>query len=46
MVGPTAAVAALSIVIALAAGPLYDFTVRTADELLDPADYTEEVIDP
>jgi multicomponent Na+:H+ antiporter subunit D len=44
MVAPTAALAVLSIGIALAAGALYAFSERAATELLDPAAYIEAVI--
>jgi multicomponent Na+:H+ antiporter subunit D len=44
MVAPTAALAALSIAIALWAGPLYAFSERTAGELLDPGGYIQAVL--
>ncbi len=46
MVAPTVVLAAVSVTIALAAGPLYDFTERAAAELLDPAQYRTEVLGP
>jgi multicomponent Na+:H+ antiporter subunit D len=39
MVVPTAVLAALTVAIGLAAGPLYDFSVRAAADLLDPSAY-------
>jgi len=39
MVVPTAVLAALTLAIGLAAGPLYDLSLRAAADLLDPAAY-------
>ncbi len=44
MVAPTAALAALTLAIGLAAGPLYDFCLRAAQDLLDPSAYVTEVL--
>jgi multicomponent Na+:H+ antiporter subunit D len=44
MVAPTAVLAALSLVIALAAGPLYGFSERAATDLLDPSAYVQAVL--
>jgi formate hydrogenlyase subunit 3/multisubunit Na+/H+ antiporter MnhD subunit len=44
MVVPTVALAATSIAIAAAAGPLYALCRRTAAELLDPRQYVEAVL--
>jgi len=46
MVFPTAALAVVSLVIAVAAGPIYAFTERTATDLLRPATYVEAVFRP
>ena len=43
MVGPAAALVALTVAIGVAAGPLYDLSQRTAADLLDPAAYVEAV---
>lgn len=44
MIGATAATVALSLAIALWAGPLYDLAERAAADLLDPAAYIDEVL--
>jgi multicomponent Na+:H+ antiporter subunit D len=44
MVAPTAALAALTLAIGLAAGPLYDLCLRAAQDLLDPSAYVTEVL--
>jgi multicomponent Na+:H+ antiporter subunit D len=44
MILPTATLAALSLAIALAAGPLYAFSERAAQDLLDPAAYVSQVL--
>jgi multicomponent Na+:H+ antiporter subunit D len=44
MVGPTATLAAVSIAIAVAAGPLYALCERTAAELLDRDGYVRAVL--
>ena len=44
MLAPTAALAALTLAIGLAAGPLYDFCLRAAQDLLDPSAYVTEVL--
>ena len=44
MVGPTIALAATAVAIALAAGPLYDLSERTAEDLLDAGRYRAEVL--
>jgi multicomponent Na+:H+ antiporter subunit D len=43
MVVPTAVLAALTVAIGLAAGPLYDFSLRAAADLLDPSAYLAAV---
>jgi multicomponent Na+:H+ antiporter subunit D len=43
MVVPTAVLAALTVAIGLAAGPLYDFSLRAAADLLDPSAYVAAV---
>jgi len=44
MVAPTAALLVLGLVIAGAAGPLYDLSTRAATDLLDPASYIQAVL--
>jgi multicomponent Na+:H+ antiporter subunit D len=44
MVAPTAALVAVSLAIAFAAGPLYDLSERAAGDLLDPVAYVREVL--
>ena len=44
MVAPTAFLAAVSLAIAVAAGPLYGLCERTATELFDRAGYLEAVL--
>jgi multicomponent Na+:H+ antiporter subunit D len=44
MVGPTVALVACSLAIAIAAGPIYTFSEATARELLDRPHYIEEVL--
>jgi multicomponent Na+:H+ antiporter subunit D len=46
MVAPTAALVACSLAIAVAAGPLFALSQRTARDLLDPVGYVEEVRNP
>lgn len=46
MYAPTIVLAAVSVTIALAAGPLYEFSERAATELLDPSRYRTEVLGP
>jgi len=46
MVGPTAALVACSIAIAIAAGPVYSFSERTARDLMDRQQYIEKVTGP
>jgi multicomponent Na+:H+ antiporter subunit D len=43
MVVPTALLAVLTLVIGLAAGPLYDLSLRAATDLLDPSAYVSVV---
>jgi len=43
MVVPTAVLAALTVAIGVAAGPLYDLSVRAAADLLDPSAYVAAV---
>jgi multicomponent Na+:H+ antiporter subunit D len=43
MVVPTAVLAALTIVIGVAAGPLYQLSLRAATDLLDPSTYVTVV---
>jgi formate hydrogenlyase subunit 3/multisubunit Na+/H+ antiporter MnhD subunit len=44
MIAPTAVLAALTLAIGLAAGPLYDLSLRTAADLLDPHAYVTVVL--
>ena len=44
MILPTAALAALTLALGLAAGPLYDLSLRAAADLLDPQAYVTEVL--
>jgi multicomponent Na+:H+ antiporter subunit D len=44
MVGSTAALAALSIVIAVASGPIYELSERAAVDLVDPSPYIRAVL--
>ena len=44
MLGATAALVALSLAIALAAGPLFDLSTRAATDLLDPGGYVSAVL--
>ena len=44
MIGPTAALVAVSIAIAVAAGPLYDLCQRAARDLLDTSPYLQAVL--
>jgi multicomponent Na+:H+ antiporter subunit D len=44
MTAPTIALAAVSVVIALVAGPLFALCQRAAEELLDPSDYLSAVL--
>jgi multicomponent Na+:H+ antiporter subunit D len=46
MVVPTAALAVISVAIAVAAGPLYDVSERAAQDLLDPSRYVTAVLGP
>lgn len=46
MVGSTAAVVAVSLAIAIWAGPLHDLTIRAAEELLDGTAYRAAVLGP
>ncbi|WP_436794858.1 Na+/H+ antiporter subunit D [Actinospongicola halichondriae] len=46
MVVPTVTLAAVAVVIAVAAGPLYDLTERAATDLLDPSSYRTGVLEP
>ena len=43
MVAPTVVLAAMTVVIGLAAGPLYDLSLRAAADLLEPSAYLEVV---
>jgi multicomponent Na+:H+ antiporter subunit D len=43
MIAPTAMLAAMTLAIGLAAGPLYDLSLRAAEDLLDPSSYIAEV---
>jgi multicomponent Na+:H+ antiporter subunit D len=45
MIVPAAALVACSLAVAVAAGPLYALSERTAGELLDPAVYVEKVLE-
>ena len=44
MIAPTAVLAVLTLVIGLAAGPLYELSDRAASDLLDPAAYLHAVL--
>ncbi|HEX5946344.1 MAG TPA: Na+/H+ antiporter subunit D [Acidimicrobiales bacterium] len=44
MVGSTAALVALSLAIAVSAGPLYDLSERTAHDLIEPSAYIDTVL--
>ena len=44
MLWPTAVLAALTLLIGVGAGPLYDFSDRAAADLLDPTAYREAVL--
>jgi multicomponent Na+:H+ antiporter subunit D len=46
MVGPTALLVAASLAVAVLAGPIYSFSERAADGLLDRRTYIQEVMDP
>ena len=46
MIAPTAALVAASLAIAAAAGPIYDVSERTAQDLLDRQGYIEKVLGP
>jgi len=46
MVAPTAALVLCSLGVAAAAGPIYSFSERAADDLLDRQSYIEEVLSP
>jgi len=46
MIAPTAALVACSLAIAIAAGPLYSLSERTARDLLDREAYIGEVLGP
>jgi multicomponent Na+:H+ antiporter subunit D len=46
MVAPTAALVACSLAVAVAAGPIYDFSQRVAGDLLDRQAYIQEVLGP
>lgn len=46
MVLPTAALAAITIAIAVWAGPIYEFSERSAHELMNPVAYVEAVLRP
>ncbi|MFN8559294.1 MAG: proton-conducting transporter membrane subunit, partial [Dehalococcoidia bacterium] len=41
---PVAALAALTVIIGLAAGPLFDLSLRAAEQLMDRRAYTEAVL--
>jgi multicomponent Na+:H+ antiporter subunit D len=45
MLVPTAVLAVLTVVIGLAAGPLYDFSHRAAVDLVDPSTYIDTVLE-
>ena len=46
MIAPTAALATLSLAVALFAGPLYGLSERAAQDVLDPARYVTAVMGP
>jgi multicomponent Na+:H+ antiporter subunit D len=45
MVAPTVVLVAASIAVAVAAGPIYGLSERTAEQLLAPADYVSQVLE-
>ena len=45
MLGATGALAAVSLALAIWAGPIYDVTERAAEDLLDPRGYVEAVME-
>jgi multicomponent Na+:H+ antiporter subunit D len=44
MVAPTAILVAATVALGIAAGPLYDYCVRAADNLVDPSAYISHVL--
>jgi multicomponent Na+:H+ antiporter subunit D len=44
MVPPVVALAAITVVVGLFAGPVFEFAEATADELLDPSRYVDAVL--
>ena len=46
MVGSTTALVALSLAVAVGAGPLYQLSERTAEDLMEPSSYVETVFGP
>lgn len=46
MLVPTAVLAALTLAIGVAAGPLFDLSHRAATDLIDPSGYREAVLEP
>jgi multicomponent Na+:H+ antiporter subunit D len=45
MVAPTALLVALTVALGIAAGPLYDYSLRAAGDLLDPSTYIGVVLE-
>jgi multicomponent Na+:H+ antiporter subunit D len=45
MVAPTALLVALTVALGIAAGPLYDYSLRAAGDLLDPSTYIDVVLE-
>jgi multicomponent Na+:H+ antiporter subunit D len=44
MIAPTAALVVATVALGIAAGPLYDYCVRAADDLVDPSAYVSQVL--
>jgi multicomponent Na+:H+ antiporter subunit D len=44
MTAPTAVLVAMTVVLGVAAGPLYDYCLRAADDLVDPSSYVSLVL--
>jgi multicomponent Na+:H+ antiporter subunit D len=45
MTAPTALLVAATVALGIAAGPLYDYCVRAADDLIDPSGYVSLVLE-
>ena len=44
MVAPTAVLVAATVALGVAAGPLYDYCLRAAGDLVDPSTYVSQVL--